>query len=120
MTLTVYQLANCDTCRKAVKWLKERGYELELIPIRETPPTAEKLAEVIKYSGLPIQKLFNTSGQVYKEMKLKDSLPGMSEKEKLDLLASNGMLIKRPIVIGEGKASVGFNEQTYFDTWGGH
>ncbi|WP_160032858.1 arsenate reductase family protein [Paenibacillus sp. An7] len=116
--LTVYQYAKCGTCRKAVKWLEAAGHELTQIPIFEEPPTVEKLASLVENSGLELKKFFNTSGEVYKEMNLKDQLKGMSREEQLQLLASNGRLIKRPIVTDGTKVTVGFKEEQFQETWG--
>ncbi|MDO7907390.1 arsenate reductase family protein [Paenibacillus sp. JX-17] len=115
--LHVYQYSKCGTCRKAVKWLQSQGHELELTEIFENPPGKEKLAEMISSSGLDIKKFFNTSGEVYKEMKLKDKLPGMTEDEQLSLLASNGRLIKRPIVTDGSRVTVGFKEEQFQEIW---
>ncbi|WP_239615342.1 Spx/MgsR family RNA polymerase-binding regulatory protein [Cohnella mopanensis] len=113
----MYHLPTCSTCKSAIKALKQQGYELELQDIKTTPPTAEELKKLIPLSGLPIGKWFNVSGEVYREMGLKDKLPGMSEEEKINLLASNGMLIKRPIVSNGSKVSIGFREQDFGPMW---
>ncbi len=115
--LKMYHLPTCSTCKSAIKALKQQGYELELQDIKTTPPTAEELKKLIPLSGLPIGKWFNVSGEVYREMGLKDKLPGMSEEEKINLLASNGMLIKRPIVSNGSKVSIGFREQDFGPMW---
>jgi len=115
--LKVYQYAKCGTCRKAVKWLEAQGHELELIPIFDTPPSETELTELIQKSGLEVKKFFNTSGEVYKEQQLKDKLPGLSTEEQIRLLASNGRLIKRPIVTDGHKVTVGFKEDTYEQEW---
>lgn len=117
MKLTYYGYPKCSTCRKAQKWLKDEGLQFEEVNLVETPPTAETLKEMIETSGLDMKKFFNTSGKVYREENLKDKLPKMSDDEKIDLLASNGMLIKRPIVFGNGKITVGFKEETFEETW---
>lgn len=118
MNVTVYQYAKCSTCRKAVQWLKGKGYEVTLVPIVEEPPSSEELRKLVAKSGLELKKFFNTSGEVYKEMQLKDKLPAMSEQEQLDLLASNGKLIKRPIVTDGKRATVGFKEDMFAEAWG--
>lgn len=105
----------CSTCRKAEKWLEEHGIKFEKREITEDIPTAEELKLWIPLSGKDSKKFFNTSGNVYRENKLKDKLPEMSEAEKLELLASNGMLIKRPLLVTEEKVLVGFKEQEYED-----
>ncbi|NMM53839.1 arsenate reductase family protein [Paenibacillus aquistagni] len=115
--LIVYHYAKCGTCRKAIKWLEEHHHELKLIPIVEEPPTAEELTKWIELSGLELKKLFNTSGEVYKSMALKDKLPAMSREEQIKLLASNGKLIKRPVVTDGQKVTVGFREHEYEMIW---
>ncbi|GIO13912.1 hypothetical protein J19TS2_34670 [Cohnella xylanilytica] len=114
--LTVYQYPPCGTCRQAVKWLKEQGYELELRHIAEAPPTPEELGELIPQSGLPIQKWFNVSGDAYRAMGLKDKLPAMGDDEKIRLLSSNGMLIKRPVISDGRRATVGFRDDA-MEAW---
>lgn len=108
MTFICYE--KCGTCRKAKAWLEEKGVGYDLRPIKEQNPTAEELRGWIAVSGLPVRKFFNTSGLLYKELQLKDKLPGMTEDEMIDLLASNGMLVKRPILVGEDFVLVGFRE----------
>ena len=98
----------CTTCQKAKKWLDEQGISYEDRHIVEQNPTAEELRSWIEGSGLPAKKFFNTSGLLYKSMKLKDQLADMSLDEQIALLASNGMLVKRPIFITNGKICVGF------------
>ena len=100
----------CSTCRKAQTWLDGRGAEYTLRDIKEDRPTAEELEKWWKESGLPLKKFFNTSGLQYKALGLKDRLPGMSEEEQLALLATDGMLVKRPILVGEDFVLVGFRE----------
>ena len=100
----------CSTCQKAKKWLDEYNIEYTERHIVKDNPTYDELKAWYKQSGLPLKKFFNTSGLDYKEMQLKVKLPSMSEEEQLKLLAANGMLIKRPMVIGEDKVLVGFKE----------
>lgn len=100
----------CSTCQKAKKWLESRNADFEDRHIVENTPTYEELKDWIQKSGLEIKKFFNTSGLVYKNMNLKEKLDKMSEDEKIKLLASNGMLIKRPILLGEDFVLVGFRE----------
>ncbi len=100
----------CSTCKKAEGWLKEKQVGYESRHIKEENPTAEELAAWIAKSGLPVRKFFNTSGLLYKELQLKDKLGGMSEKEMIDLLATDGMLVKRPLLIGDNGVCVGFKE----------
>lgn len=103
----------CTTCKKAQKWLEDKGVELKIRHIAEDNPTAEELKEWHKKSGLPLKRFFNTSGQIYRQNKIKDRLPDMSEEEQYALLSSNGMLVKRPITIGEDFVLVGFKEKEY-------
>ncbi len=100
----------CTTCKKARRWLEERSVVFTARHIKEEPPTAEELKEWWSRSGLPLRRFFNTSGLKYKELALKDKLPAMSEEEQLTLLASDGMLVKRPILVGDGFVLVGFRE----------
>ena len=102
----------CTTCKKAKKWLEENGVEFTDRHIVEDNPSKEELKEWYE-SGLPLKRFFNTSGMKYKEMKLKDKLPEMSEEEQLELLATDGMLVKRPLLIGETFAIPGFKEQAW-------
>ncbi|MDO5519512.1 MAG: arsenate reductase family protein [bacterium] len=100
----------CTTCKKAKKWLTDHEVSFEDRDIKEENPNAEELKEWFGKSGMPLKKFFNTSGNVYKELQLKDKLPTMSEEEQLELLATNGMLVKRPLVIGEDFVLIGFKE----------
>ena len=103
----------CTTCQKAQKWLTEQGAQFQVRNIKEENPTAEELRTWWTASGLPLKKFFNTSGLQYKALGLKDKLPAMSEEEQLALLASDGMLVNRPILVGEGFVRVGFREQDW-------
>lgn len=103
----------CTTCKKAKKWLEENKIEFENRNIIEETPTIEELTEWIKSNELDIKKWFNTSGLKYKELNLKDKLPNMSDEEKIKLLASNGMLIKRPLLITDKGIYIGFKEETW-------
>ena len=103
----------CSTSMKAKKWLEERGMEYELRDIKTDNPTAEELKTWWEKSGLPLKRFFNTSGNLYKEMKLKDKLPQMSEEEQIALLSTDGMLVKRPILVSSGKVLVGFKEKEW-------
>ncbi len=100
----------CTTCRRAKKWLDEHQIAYEARDIKEQNPSLEELTQWYQKSGLPLKKFFNTSGILYKEMKLKEKLPDMSEEEQLALLATDGMLVKRPIVVTEDQVLVGFKE----------
>ena len=108
MLVLVYR--KCSTCLKALKWLEEHQVDFEERPIVEQNPSYEELKAWYEKSGLPLKKFFNTSGLLYKDMKLKDKLPTMSEEEQLQLLATNGMLVKRPLVVGEDYVLTGFKE----------
>ena len=103
----------CTTCRKALRWLDDNKIKYEIRNIKEDNPTLEELSSWYKMSGLPLKKFFNTSGLLYKSMELKDRLPTMSDEEQLKLLATDGMLVKRPLVIGEGFILVGFKESEW-------
>ena len=103
----------CTTCQKAKKWLEERGVEYELRDIKTDNPTVEELRQWYKDSGLPLKKFFNTSGLLYKSMELKTKLPTMTEEEMLALLATDGMLVKRPLLIGEAFVLTGFKESDW-------
>lgn len=102
--------SKCSTCQKAKKWLDAHQIEYTERHIVEENPTAEELRAWHEQSNLPLKKFFNTSGLLYKEMKLKDKLPAMSEEEQYELLATNGMLVKRPMVIADDHILVGFKE----------
>ena len=100
----------CTTCQKAKKWLDDNKMEYELRDIKLNNPTLEELTEWYKKSGLPLKKFFNTSGLLYKSMDLKNKLPDMTEDEMLQLLSTDGMLVKRPILVGNDFVLVGFKE----------
>lgn len=103
----------CSTCKKAENWLKEQVIDVEIRDIKQDNPTREELEQWYRKSGLPLKRFFNTSGMLYKEMKLKERLPEMSEEEQLDLLATDGMLVKRPIFVDEERVLVGFKEKEW-------
>lgn len=103
----------CTTCQKAERWLRDRGAEFEVRNIKEDKPELSELKEWYEKSGLPLKRFFNTSGILYKEMKLKDRLSDMSEQEQLELLSSDGMLVKRPILVSENGVLVGFKESEW-------
>ena len=103
----------CSTCQKAQRWLDEQGIDYELRLIREQHPDADELRAWKERSGLPLKRFFNTSGLQYKALGLKDRLPNMSEEEQLNLLAGDGMLVKRPLLVGEDFVLVGFREEDY-------
>ena len=103
----------CTTCQKANKWLDDNKIEYKLRNIKEDNPSFEELSAWYKMSGLPLKKFFNTSGLLHKSMELKDKLLAMSEEAQLKLLATDGMLVKRPLVIGDGFVLVGFKESEW-------
>ena len=105
----------CSTCQKTKKWLDEHNIEYTERYIVEDNPSYDELKDWYSKSGLPLKKFFNTSGFLYKEMQLKDKLPTMSEEEQLKLLATNGMLVKRPLVIKEDIVLVGFKETEWME-----
>lgn len=105
----------CSTCQKAKKWLDAHNIKYTERHIVEDNPTYEELKEWHEKSALPLKKFFNASGLLYKEMQLKDKLPDMSEKEQLKLLATNGMLVKRPLVVSDDAVLVGFKEKEWAD-----
>ena len=103
----------CSTCKKAQNWLDENHIEYEMCDIKTDHPTYEELTAWHKASGLPLKKFFNTSGLLYRSMDLKNKLADMSEEEQLKLLATDGMLVKRPIVIADGTVLIGFNAEKW-------
>ena len=113
--LTFICYPKCTTCQKAKKWLDDNKIEYDLRDIKEDNPSFDELSAWYKASGLPLKKFFNTSGLLYKSMELKDKLPAMPEDEQLKLLASDGMLVKRPLVIGKGFVLVGFKESEWIE-----
>lgn len=117
-TMQLIQYQKCSTCKKAVSWLKEKGISYEDRAIKEQNPTKEELEAWYRKSGLPLKRFFNTSGNLYKELKLKDKLPEMSEEEQLKLLATDGMLVKRPLLVAEDFILVGFREQEWEEKLG--
>lgn len=105
--------AKCTTCQKAKKWLDDNGIDYVERPIKEQNPTADELKNWHRLSGLPLKKFFNTSGLLYKSMNLKDRIPQMSEDEQYSLLASDGMLVKRPLLVGDDFVFAGFREEDW-------
>ena len=108
----------CSTCKKAKNWLESNGVEFEDRHVVENNPTADELKAWYEKSGFPLKKFFNTSGLLYKEMKLKDKLPAMSEEEQLQLLATNGMLVKSPLLIDGDTVLIGFKEAEWSEKLG--
>lgn len=110
MSVLFVEYPKCSTCQKAKKWLDQRGVEYKDRHIKEQNPKEEELREWHARSGLPLRKFFNTSGMLYKSLQLKEKLPQMSEEEQLRLLATDGMLVKRPLIVMEDRVLVGFKE----------
>lgn len=108
----------CSTSNKAQAWLDDKEVKYEFRNIKENNPSKDEIESWYKLSGLPLKRFFNTSGLLYKELKLKDKLPSMSEDEQLDLLSTNGMLVKRPIVVADDFVLVGFKEQEWLVKFG--
>ena len=111
--ISIYTLKTCDSCRKATKWLAENQIAFQEIAIRETPPNLADLKRALASLNGDIRKLFNTSGQDYRALNLKDNLPTLSTAQALELLASNGNLIKRPFLISKSNTLVGFQPETW-------
>ena len=111
--LKIYCYSRCTTCKKAVKWLEDNNIAHETIDIKDNHPDEDELRKYYAISGLPLKRFWNTSGIQYREMELSKKLPEMSEDEQLALLASNGMLLKRPLLVGEDFVLTGFKE----DEW---
>lgn len=118
MSVVVYQYSTCSTCRKALKFLDEAGLDFKAKDIVSNPPSRVLLGKAHKLSGQPIKKLFNTSGQSYRDGGFKDKLPTMTEDEALAALAADGKLIKRPLVLGDGFVLVGFREDEWREALG--
>jgi len=111
--ISIYTLKTCDSCRKATKWLTEHKLPFQEIPIRENPPSPADLKRALATLDGDIRKLFNTSGQDYRALNLKEKLPTLSTTQALELLASNGNLIKRPYLISKSETLVGFQPETW-------
>ncbi|MCI8783694.1 arsenate reductase family protein [Lachnospiraceae bacterium 48-21] len=103
----------CSTCQKAKKWLNEKGVEFEERNIKDENPTKEEVKAWHEKSGMPLKKFFNTSGMIYREMQLKDKLPDMTEEEQYELLSTDGMLVKRPILVTDTAVVTGFREKEW-------
>lgn len=115
-TMLFLEYLKCSTCKKAKKWLDEQGISYEDRHIIEDNPTVEELKDWHERSGLPLKRFFNTSGMKYRELGLKDKLPEMSEEEQYELLATDGMLVKRPLVVGDDFVLIGFKEALWKET----
>ena len=118
MSLTVYQYPKCSTCRKALKWLDAAGLDYDAPDITQTPPSRAELQRMLAHYDGDLRRLFNTSGQVYRELGIKDRIQEMSNDEALDLLAGNGKLIKRPFVLTSAAGRVGFKEAEWQASFG--
>ncbi|WML45918.1 arsenate reductase family protein [Neobacillus sp. PS3-40] len=117
MALTFYWYPNCGTCQKAKKWLNDHQLTYTEIHIVENPPSRDKITEMYQKSGLELKKFFNTSGHKYRELGLKDKMKSATEQELMDLLASDGMLIKRPLLTNGEKVTVGFKADAFEKVW---
>lgn len=117
MTLTMYWYPNCSTCKKAKKWLDDHNLTYTLIHLVEETPSEDELMTLIQNSELPAKRFFNTSGKVYREQNMKDKIKDATIEQMVKYLASNGMLIKRPIVTDGEKVTVGFKEEVFENTW---
>ena len=111
--MKIYCYSRCTTCRKALKWLDDHSVKYELIDIKENHPDKETLREYYARSGMPLKRFWNTSGIPYREIGLSRKLPEMSEEEQLALLATNGMLVKRPLLVGDDFVLTGFKENEW-------
>jgi arsenate reductase len=111
--LRIYTLSNCDTCRSALKWLRARNIEFEERAIRETPPSPAELREMLQAKNGEFRPLFNRAGRDYRDQKLAEKMPTMTASAALLLLAENGNLVRRPFVLGDGVALVGFDEEAW-------
>lgn len=117
MMITYYGYPNCGTCKKAKAWLQAEGIPFKDVNIVEAPPSKDEIKAIYKLSELPLKKLYNTSGMKYRELGLKDKIQYMTEDEQFELLASDGMLLKRPIVTDDSKVTVGFKELNFTENW---
>ena len=117
MAITYYGYPKCGSCRKAKAWLDAEGLSYHDVHIVETPPTIEELKKIVETSGLPLKKFYNTSGMKYRELGLKDQLPTMSDDEQFELLSSDGMLIKRPLVTDGSNVTLGYKESDFIENW---
>lgn len=113
MSILFVEYPKCTTCKKAKKWLTDHNVDFTDRHIVEENPSVEELKEWHQRSGLPLKRFFNTSGQIYRQNNIKDRLPSMTEEEQYELLATNGMLVKRPLIIAEDYVLVGFKEKEY-------
>jgi arsenate reductase (glutaredoxin) len=117
LEIKFYQYPKCSTCQKAKKWLEKNEVNFEEIDITEHPPDKKQMKEIYEKSGLPLKKFFNTSGKKYRELNIKERIGTASEDELLELLSSDGMLIKRPVAYDGENVTVGFKEEAYETAW---
>ena len=117
-TTKVYEYKGCSTCRKALKWLDAQGIQYKAVPVRETRPNKTELRRVLKANEGNIRKLFNTSGGDYKKLNLKENLPSLSEAQAIDILNTNGNLVKRPFVVNKSGGLTGFKEDVWQEFFG--
>jgi len=108
--MKIYTYKSCDACRKATKWLRSKEIDFEEVAIRDTPPAKAELKQMLGFLDGNLRRLFNTSGQDYRAMNLKESLPSMSQEDAFDLLSENGNLVKRPFLLTKNSGTVGFKE----------
>ncbi|ELK46999.1 arsenate reductase family protein [Bacillus sp. SB49] len=117
MTVTFYWYPNCGTCKKAKKWFDENGVDYKAVHIVEEPPSEEQLKDLVSKSGKPAKKFFNTSGKKYREQNMKEKLKDADEDTMIQWLASDGMLIKRPVVTDGTRVTVGFKAEEFEENW---
>lgn len=113
MALKIYSYEKCGTCRKALRFLDDHNVAYQVLPVRDTPPTKAELRDMLDYVGGDVRKLFNTAGRDYRALNLKDKLPTLSQEEALDLLASNGNLVKRPFILDNAAGTVGYSNKLF-------
>jgi arsenate reductase len=118
MSIIMWGYKKCSTCRNAYTWMKQHQLECEWREIIDTPPTVDDLQKMWQMSGLPLHKFFNTSGELYRELKVKEQLPSLTDQQQLALLAANGKLIKRPLVTDWQRVTLGFKAEQFATTWG--
>jgi arsenate reductase len=117
MTIKLWGYSKCGTCRDALKWLQRAELHCEFIDIISSPPDVAMLTKLVQLSGLPLSKFFNTSGELYRELQLKDKLVSMSEEQQLQLLATHGKLVKRPLCTDGQRVTVGFKAEQFATIW---
>ncbi|MBX9894833.1 MAG: arsenate reductase family protein [Nitrosomonas sp.] len=115
--IKLYGYKKCGTCRKAEQFLQHAGVAYQFIDITENPPDAVELAAIARRANVSVNKLFNTSGLQYRELNIKEQLPALSEQQKLELLAANGRLVKRPLITDGHRATVGFDDEQFATIW---